>query len=624
LPISDQYIADVDIDTEENETLVAQKINSEIGQSRSYWEAFKNLCTDLYFDFLAYKEAIRDKTKSNTFIPLSYVDIMVTKARIKEIITSAKPFCRVLPKPYNPELSFKLGHFAHELLVEAEVESFLDILIQDAQIYPGAPFQVTWGIEHKELPAFHEMQFSPQFPPIRIPKFDEFTQERVFEDQETREGIFLENIKIDDFHLPRKSKKVETDPWAAKTYSKSLTELEAEIDPVTGLPRYQNLDRLRRIGETRRADSSEQARQGQPLKRDLPGADTFVPIPDITEFCTGKSIFHVPEGTDFLILKERNGYRRKPYHIARVEQLNNEPFGFCPNRANHQMSRTYNEIVDVVMDGLFLEDNKAWILNEDLVDDFEVGATQNNLIHVKGLDGGVDVATAIKAIETRAIAPEILPLLQIFDRLHQLVAGRPDTAAGIPAVGAETAYENALLERGSSGRILDMTTNLVNTALRPIYEDLFHLAKIYFATQKSIEILDDKGDLINQLTVGPGEVFGDIKFSFEFLGKERRKIEQRAAMINLLQVWGNMVNIDPVSVLIMKNLLIDSGIPDTAAIQEALDASIQQRMQIQQMQMQIAMQKANQPSKGGDKQGSVHQSMNTAANAGDTFKPVGM
>jgi len=621
LPQSSEYIRDIDLDTEENETLIAQKVNSEIFQSRSYWQNFKNLCTDLYFDFLAYKEAITDKTKSNTFIPLSYVDIMVNKARIKTIVLSTKPYARIKPKPYNEELGFKLGHFSTQLLDEADFEGFLDILIQNALIYPGAVFQTDWGVEYKDLPAFREIPLMPGQPPLRLPAFGE-DGKRTFERQEVREGLILENIPIQNFYLPKNAIEAETDPWAAKIYSRTLPQLKEAVNP-DGSPKYNNLTKLGEVGETQRADTSELARAAQPVKRDYPTQMTFGKTVDIIEFCTDKSIFHVPEGQDFLILKERNSHRKKPFHIARIERLDGEPFGFSPNRANHLMSRTYNEIVDIIMDGLYLEDNKAWVINEDLISDFEVGASQGNLIHVKGIEPNVDVRSAIFPIETRAIATEIFPLLEKFDEIHQITAARSNTAAGMPARGAETAFENALIEQGGSWRILDMVRNLITTALRPIYKDLFHLLKIHFATRKSIEILDDNSRLIQSLLISPFDVYGDSEPQFEFLNKEKVKIEERAAYINLLQVWGSLVNVDPVSVLLMKNLLINSGISDMAAVQEALDQSIQQRQQMQQMQMQLAMQKASQ-TKQGDKQGPIHESMSTAANAGNVLKPVGM
>jgi len=196
----------IDIDTETDERLIALKIAEQISESRTYWQSFKSLCTELYFDFLAYKESVQGSTKSNTFVPLPYVDITVTKERIKQIITGTKPYARVKPKPYNPDLSFKASHFAYNLLDEAEFESFLDLLIQDALIYTGAPFQVTWGVEYKEMPAFWDAEsLGEKFgidltgQDIRIPKFDD-SGERVFEPQETRDGIFLEVLSIQDFY----------------------------------------------------------------------------------------------------------------------------------------------------------------------------------------------------------------------------------------------------------------------------------------------------------------------------------------------------------------------------------------------------------------------------------------
>lgn len=639
MPISESYIRDVDVDNEPNEQLVAQKISTVIQQSRSDWQQFKDFCTELYFDFLAYREAIDDKAKSNTFIPQSYVDIQVNKARLKKLITMVKPYARVKPMPFDPALSFRLSHWASHMLDEAEFEKFLDILIQDALTYPGAIFQASWGVEYKNLPAFDEQEIFPGAS-IRQARFELDPDKpinpdgspnirRAFENQEVREGMFLENINIQDFYLPGNSREAETDPWAGKVYNTDLVSLTRAINP-DGSPKYMNLNRLGEIGETRRADTDETTRMKQPVKRDYPKTDTFGKTFDVIEFVTDDHIFHVPEGADFLILKERNPYRRKPYHIARVEQLNGEPFGFCPNRANHLMTRTYNEIVDIIMDQLFLEDNKSFVINEERIDDFEVGAAQGNLIHVKQLEPGENVRNNIWALETRAITTEVFPLLKMFDDIHQVTAARSNMAAGMPVQGVETAYENARLEEGEGHRILDMASNLINTALRPIYDDLFHLAQINYVRGNPIEILNDQGGLTEKLPygvenpfiIGPSELYGTkLTYQFEFIGKERTKIEERAAIINLLQVWGAMVNIDPVTVLLMKKLLINFNMEDTAKIEEALNQSIQQRLMIQQLEFQAK----NQPEKGqSDKQGSVHKSMNVAGNAQNSRKPAGV
>lgn len=328
-----------------------------------------------------------------------------------------------------------------------------------------------------------------------------------------------------------------------------------------------------------------------------------------------------------MIASDPNPYKKKPYHIARVEKLTGEPYGFSPNRANHLLTRTMNEVVDIIMDGLFKEDNKAFIINEDLVDDFEVGATQGNLIHVHGLDSGMDVRSAVYALETRAIANEIMPLWEKLDATHQIVAGRPNMSIGMPQLGAETAYENAQLVAGANTPVIDMAGNLVDTALRPIYQDLFHLAKINFTTEKSMEILNDNGDLIKTLVMTPREVYADYDFEFEFLGKERNKIEERAALTNMLMVWGNVKNVDEVSALLMKNLLLQSGISDTEAIKEALEKAIQQRRQMEMMAMKAKMQGQGQGGLMGELSGgedAVGEPMRDAGNMGNTFKFPGM
>jgi len=139
--------------------------------------------------------------------------------------------------------------------------------------------------------------------------------------------------------------------------------------------------------------------------------------------------------------------------------------------------------------------------------------------------------------------------------------------------------------------------------------------------------LNDNGDLIQELVVAPSEVYGDIELEFDFLGKERNKIEERAALTNMLMVWGNVKNIDEVSALLMRNLLLQSGISDTAAISDALEKAIQQRRMMEMMAMQA---KSGQgeggimgalPQTGGE---TVGEPMRDTGNMMNAFKPPGM
>ncbi len=458
--------------------------------------------------------------------------------------------------------------------------------------------------------------------PMRLPRFDLMTGERAFEVQEIRDGFCLNNIHIQDFYLPKNAREAETDPWAAKIFSASITDLRNELKS-DGSFKYNNLDRLE--GGNKRGDSSEMQRQGEALKRDLPATPTYKTSYDIIEFCTDNWIFYVPEGANYIIGKEKNPYRRKPYHIARVELLNGEPYGFSPTRANHLMTRTFNEVVDIIMDQAFLEDNKCFVVNAELVDDFEVGAVQGGIIHINGLDAAMDVANAIRPIETRAIASELLQLVSMLDGYRQQGAGRPNSAVGMPVQGAETAYENAQLAEGSTVSVVDMAENLVETMLRPIYEDLFHLAKINFTGKKDMALTDEQGEIKQMLTVYPQEVYGEHNFEFDFLSRYKNQIEERAAYANLLQVWGNVTNVDEVSALLMKNLLINSGISDMDAIDKALTGAIQQRRMIEMLTLQAKLappqgKGSNSPKTG---QESIHNASSNTANQNNSMKPAG-
>ena len=299
------------------------------------------------------------------------------------------------------------------------------------------------------------------------------------------------------------------------------------------------------------------------------------------------------------------------------------------------MTRTYNEIVDVVVDGLFKEDNKAFIYNDELVNAMDIGGEQGNLIGVHGLDPGMDVATAMRALETRALAPEIFPLLSFFTQIHEQTASRSATDAGAAQQGAETAYENARIEAGGAHRPLDMAQNMVDTGLRPIYEDLLHLARINYIMPREMEKMDESGQVSKPFTIMPYELQQLLQVDFDFIDKERKRLAEQAAIMNVLQVWGNMANVDPVSALLMKNLLLNSGIADTAAIQKALDEALMQRqmLQILQMQMQMQAQQAqaaaqqnrqNESEKKPRKDTAGEQVTHRAGNSINAMKPPGV
>ena len=556
----DQSSLDISIG-EMDDRSVAEKIDSDIKDSIQGWQDLKNRFTEYYFDFLAYKEEILNKYKSNTFIPLPFVSTIVLKSKLKSAILSGRPYATAIPEPYDPMLSRRISLYYDTLLMDAQFRKFLDLMILDCLVYGSAPFKVVHEKKTKKLPAFYR---DPENG-IVIPLFDD-KGERIFADEVTKDGIRLDNIHIQDFYVPDKCIDAESAPWNAQTFRKTF-------DEIKETPGYYNLDKLRELKKSESTDRNEKQRvesaQHKSVGGNLP-ENTF----ELIEYVTDDHIYHKPWDADFLVFRDKNIYRRKPFHLGKVYPLTNEPYGLSPLGEEHLMIHTFNEVVDVIMDGLNKEDNKQWIVNADTVNDFELRSQQGNIIHVHdvGMDG--DVSKHVRAVETRAIATEIFPLIQFFDRMHQKVSGGVDAMEGIPAQGAETAYENAMLAQGALSRIEDMLSNLEDSFGEFLYADIQHLNNIYFNEGKTIQEFSPNNVEVKEFRVEPMEVWGKYKFKIDWVGRERERMQERASLTQSLGVLGNMSTWNEVTAMLIENLMVMSGVKDVERIKEALDKAI--------------------------------------------------
>lgn len=563
-------IDEIDVNTEKDEELIARKIESDLGLSVSYYQTLKEKYTDYYFDFLSYRDEANDPYKSNTFIPLPYIALLVIKAAIKRAILATHPYGRIIPEPFDPDLSWKLSLFYDSLLEDARYRKFVDIAVQDCLIYGNAVYQVTWEQEYKPQP-----QFQSDWMGNLTPAFDE-SGERIWADELVRDGVSLTNIHIQDFYLPAKALEAESAPWNAIIYRKGLSEFKEEDG-------YQNLDLLRELRSSKRQDTNETQRYEEAMHKPTGHPSKEEPY-DIYQYVTDEWIFHKPAGANFLIKRERNPYKQKPFHIAQIIPLNSEPYGLSPMAEGHLMAHTINEIIDVIMDQLFLEDEKFFVVNRDKVNDFEMRARQGNIAHVEGLEQGDDVRRHVWAVETRALATEIFPLLQFLYPIYQKVSGGVDTLTGVPAQGAETAYENSLVSQGALSRVPDYLDGLEDTLGQPLFADIGHLLKLYMNEPKKVQQFGDGGEVNKELDIIPQEVWSNFKIKLEWVGRERSRIEERAQLNQMLQITGTMANWNEVTGIILENLLVLSDIKDLGRIKEAIQKTIAIQQQIMAMQ----------------------------------------
>lgn len=554
----------VDMGDESDEDIV-RKISSDYTLSRIEWQDLKRKFTDYYFDFLSYKEQIADKTKSNTFLPLPYVATIGLKSRIKQAILATRPYGWVIPEPYDLDLSWKLSLLYDSELDGARYARFIDTCILDALIYGSAPFQVVHEQIIRDMPAF-ERDRSGRLKP----KFDDLGA-RKFEGQISKDGIGLYNVPIQDFFLPSKCVDAETARYNAKIYRAGFEEIAKKKD-------FYNLDKLYELRRARKIDSGEQARLD--IAQHKTTSQLPVYVYDILEYTTDRNIFHWAVGSDFLIYRGKNPYGRKPFHLAQVYHLNNEPYGLSPLGEGHLMAHTINDVIDVMMDELNLTNNKMFIVNEDMVNDYECRATQSGIIHVRGLDSGMDVQTAVRVVETRAIAPEILPLIQMFKSIHDQVANSQNVVTGTHTPGAETAFENSLLSQGALGRSEDMIENLDDSLGQKVYQDINDLHNQFLNQTKNVRMFDSNGQIVKNYDVLPIEAWGQHSFRFDWASRERSRTEERAQLTQLLQVLGTITNFNEATAPIIENLLVLSGVKDMDRIKKGLEAVIQQQKQM--------------------------------------------
>jgi len=569
--LSQKSIEEIDVDTETNEEEIARKIESDIRLSISAYQDLKSKFTEYYFDYLSYKEDVQDKLKSNTFIPLPYVAVVILKAALKRAILATRPYGRVIPSPFNADLSWRLSLLYDELLNDAQYRKFIDIAMQDCLIYGNAIYMVTHELTEKLQPTFKFNVTSEELEP----EFDE-DGNRVWRPEVIKDGICLTNIHIQNFYLPPKALSAELAKWNSVLHQMTYDEIKDMED-------VQNLDRLKELKGTKRQDTNETQRYESATHK-ASGHPTTEDTYDIYQYVTDKKIFYKPAGANFLITKPRNNpYNCKPFHIAQVMPLNSEPYGLSPTGSGHLMSHTVNEVVDVIMDGLWLEDNKCFVVNQQKVNDFELRARQGNIIHVN-MDESDDVRKHVYPIETRAIATEVMQLLEWFHLIHQKASGGISSGAGIPIPGAETAYENAALMQGALARVPDYLDNLEESLGQTLFNDIAHILKIYSNQTRKIPVYGDNNETVKEIDVIPSEVYSHYKFQLEWVGRERQRIEERAQLVQLLQVVGNMTNINEITQPIIENLLILSGIRDKERIDNAIKAVIERNKMIQLME----------------------------------------
>ena len=607
----------IDLDTETSEEAICLKIEDELRKSDSYWQELRSKWVDYLFDFLAFKENMKDTTKSNIALPTPFQSVRTFKARLKSSILGTRPWVEV-DERYIPNLQANLLSLTYDTeLEEAGWELFLDLLIQDTLIFGNGIYYIGWKKDRKLMPMFDE---------FGMPEFDP-TGERTFAPQVIYDGLDLRNISIFSHRIPANATDFETADWVALDFNADILSLEKETysylsqDPYTGefIPNEKSLYKnLRRISSKSSAADQDTVRAKTATKEAYGSVGQLKPL--FVEFWTDQKVFVKPKGEQFLIRNDQNPYRSKPIKSGCICPLTNSPYGIGIVGIAHKMNRTQWEIMDVVLDGLWKEDNKQWIYNKNAVNPAELQSRQSGLIGVD-IDAGLPVNSAVQVIETRALATEVLPLLNMFDLIFQKTTGATDVAKGIAPPGAETAFEVNEIMQGLVGIWEDSLKNLEATLGQKLFPAIADLNRLFFTREKEIAIMGEDKQIQSYL-VTPQDVWLDCRFKYSWAKRQVQKQLERAQITNMLQVISQIPiqSWNPAIAMLVQQLLVYSGISNAdqiaVAVQQSMEqAQIQIAADIQQQQGQLQLQQQAQQQQG--QQNEIRNSMDIVKQISD-------
>ena len=183
--------------------------------------------------------------------------------------------------------------------------------------------------------------------------------------------------------------------------------------------------------------------------------------------------------------------------------------------------------------------------------------------------------SAVQVIETRALATEVLPLLNMFDLIFQKTTGATDVAKGIAPPGAETAFEVNEIMQGLVGIWEDSLKNLEATLGQKLFPAIADLNRLFFTREKEIAIMGEDKQIQSYL-VTPQDVWLDCRFKYSWAKRQVQKQLERAQITNMLQVISQIPiqSWNPAIAMLVQQLLVYSGISNADQIAVAVQKSM--------------------------------------------------
>src|SRR4030067_2527273 len=561
-----QYAATkLEINTVSNEEELARTIEKHYNFSDDAHKNKKDKFKEYEREFLSRRDDIADVEVSNTYVPKTYEAIRGIQASIEEMVFSSRPFGRAVARLADKApLENKVSKIVDYYLDHADFAEVSDLIFQDALVIGSSPYLKVWENETGLVPKMGK----------RITGLDPLTLQYTFEDYIMRDDsgdIVMEDgeifdgyriipIRIYDWFPPAGADNHFVDKWPYVVRRFWATRLEWEQAGI-----YKNVDRIHGGGANRGSEEfTSQQRDDLRLTYYVPEQNEY----ECLEYYTNEKIYAKIKGGDFLIRNDSNPYLRKPVGCAMIYPKKDSPWGMGLVEMTQLLQRTYNVLVDSLIDETNIQRNKPVVISEDVDwNTINQGIRQNQIVRVAS---GVDVRSAVSFIPENQIIPSAFQLIAMFGNYLQSSLAFTDLAKGLPQQGMDTATEIATQSQNMGIVIKFFTKNLERTFAKNVFRDALRYCQLFLTEEKAYRILGDRGGS-DTLTISPSEILGDYDFWFDWSSREINATVQIAHISNFMQSLNQIQVFTPIHGLLVEAELRNFNIWDKEKIQKAVE-----------------------------------------------------
>lgn len=333
--------------------------------------------------------------------------------------------------------------------------------------------------------------------------------------------------------------------------------------------------------------------------------------------CRGENVLCVVANNAFLIRgPEKNPFwhERDWLLIAPIITVPMSPYGrsYVENFAS--VAKTFNELTNLLLDGVFTSAMKAFVVVPEALED---PSQINEGIHpnvVLRASGGMLPKEVLEKIDLGSLPQDAIVIWQSLKKELQEGAAFNDISLGNMAPHSRTsATEIGQAEQNSNSYLKSIASNIESLFLEPLL-DLFWRTTIQHLDNSDEEIKDAIGEQWFQALMGNKKEFAKLKLTFICRGISQLvlKSQKMQQLMQLLQVVGGnpilaqpfMDEIAPQRLLKLLTQLMDIDLADIAMTpREKQMRQIQQQAQ-QRMEMMMGQAPGGQGPPPGQQQGS--------------------